>query len=226
MGGHEDHGFAAGSAEPMGRSERLRASGPELLGAEPCYECRILTATATIAFEEFDHLGEQCGASGEGTHYYLGSPDQVLAAVADCRPDDPWVTAVADALRRERAWSRSGRRLRRTELSVGRGSGEMFHVTATANRASVGRHGLDWRQMGAAPGVAGSAGPELPAIFLCNDTFDASFFTEMSRSPSDVWAVRVDDLWVENGPDGWFIVAEPIAPDRLRLVGGDASPWS
>ena len=36
------------------------------------------------------------------------------------------------------------------------GTGQMFHVTATANRESIRRHGLDWRRMGAARASPGA----------------------------------------------------------------------
>jgi hypothetical protein len=38
--------------------------------------------------------------------------------------------------------------------------GRFFHVTSARNRESILRHGLDWQFMGAAPGIAGSGGPE------------------------------------------------------------------
>ncbi len=66
--------------------------------------------------------------------------------------------------------------------------------------------------------------PELPAIFLCESLAETSFFTEMASVPTDVWAVRVDGLWVETGPDGWLILAEPVLPERLRLVETDVPP--
>ncbi len=105
-------------------------------------------------------------------------------------------------------------------LVVKQATGEMFHVTATENRQSILRHGLDWRQMGTAPGVAGSREPELPVIFLSERRDEADFFTGMSRLPIDLWAVRVDGLWVETGPDGWIILPEPVPPERLRLLQG------
>jgi hypothetical protein len=84
------------------------------------------------------------------------------------------------ALARERTW-RMGRR---PVLLVKEGSGEMFHVTATENRQSILRHGLDWRQMGTTAGIAGSREPELPAVFLCENRDEIGFFTQMSRLPA------------------------------------------
>lgn len=46
------------------------------------------------------------------------------------------------------------------------GDGVLAHATASVNRASIERWGPDWRHMGAAPGIAGSSGPELEAVFL------------------------------------------------------------
>jgi hypothetical protein len=46
----------------------------------------------------------------------------------------------------------------------------------------------------------------------------------MARSPSGVWAVRAEGLWVENGPNGWQLITEPVGPDRLRLADRDVPP--
>jgi hypothetical protein len=78
--------------------------------------------------------------------------------------------------------------------------------------------------MSDAHGIAGSPTPELPAIFLNDDGWDADFFVGMARVPVDVWAVRVDGLWLESGPDGWRLVAAPIEPERIRLVATDIPP--
>jgi hypothetical protein len=46
------------------------------------------------------------------------------------------------------------------------------------------------------------------ALYLVGESRDeAGFFTGMSRLPADLWTVSVDGLWVENGPDGWIILA-------------------
>jgi hypothetical protein len=100
------------------------------------------------------------------------------------------------------------------------GVGEMFHVTAQANRASIERHGLDWRRMGAARGIAGSPTPELPAVFLCETFGDVPFFVDMADGPTDVWAVQVDGCRVADGPDGWVVLFEPVPPERVRRVEG------
>jgi hypothetical protein len=78
--------------------------------------------------------------------------------------------------------------------------------------------------MGAAPGIAGSTEPERAAVFVCDSREEADFFTAMADSPSDVWAVRAEGLWVENGPNGWQIITEPVGPDRLRLADRDVPP--
>ena len=96
----------------------------------------------------------------------------------------------------------------------------MFHATAQENRRSILRHGLDWRHMGTAPGIAGSRSPSCLAVFV-REPDEVGFFTQMSRLPADVWAVRVDGLWVESGPDGWIILPEPVPPERVRLVAGE-----
>jgi len=192
---------------------------PDLAECEPAYECvlRVPGDDQWIDFEELDPGGTVCGARRPGTGAYgFGSAGQALAAASGLAADDRWVAAVCAALARERTW-RMGRR---PSLLVREGGGEMFHVTATENRQSILRHGLDWRQMGTTAGIAGSREPELPAVFLCENRDETGFFTQMSRLPADVWAVRVDGLWVETGPHGWIIVSEPVPPERLRLLPG------
>ena len=195
----------------------LLEHAPELAECEPAHECVVeLPGTdQRIEFDELDPGGAVCGARGQGAGTYgFGSAAQALAAASGLAADDRRVAAVCAALARERTW-RLGRR---PMLVVKEGSGEMFHVTATENRQSILRHGLDWHQMGTTAGIAGSREPELPAVFLCESREDTGFFTEMSRLPADVWAVRVDGLWVETGPDGWIILPEPVPPERLRLL--------
>jgi hypothetical protein len=171
-----------------------------------------------VDFEELSANGSMCGArvTGNSTQAF-GEPEQVLAAVLGRPADDPWIAAVVAALHRERVWDEG----RRNTLEVILGRGEMFHASAVDNRESIRRYGLDWDRTAAAPGIAGSRGPELPAIFLCMDDGDVRFFTNMGRTPSDVWAVNVEGLWVESGPSGWWIVPERVGPDRVRLAVAD-----
>jgi len=209
----------ARDAYEYARLSWLLEYAPGLAEGEPAHECVIQRPgdEPSIEFEEFDPGGIVCGARGQGTRRYgFGRAGQALAAASGLAADDRWVAAVVAALARERTW-RTGRR---STLLVAEGSGEMFHVTAVENRPSILRHGLDWRQMGAAPGIAGSREPELPAVFLCEVRDETGFFIQMSRRPADIWAVRVDGLWVESGPHGWLIVPEPVPPERLRLVPG------
>ena len=212
--------IAARDAYEYARLGWLLEHAPELAEGEPAHECVIQRPgdEPWIEFEELDPGGALCGAGCPGTgRYGFGSADQVLAAASGLAADDRWVAAAAAALARERTWTRMGRR---STLLVEEGSGEMFHVTAAENRPSILRHGLDWRRMGTVPGIAGSREPELPAVFLCQSRDETGFFTQMSRLPADIWAVRVDGLWVESGPDGWMILPEPVPPERLRLLAG------
>jgi hypothetical protein len=82
---------------------------------------------------------------------------------------------------------------------------------------------LDWRRM-RGHGIAGSHAPELDAIFLCESVDETDFFLSMARAPSDIWGIRVDELVIENGPDGWRLVTQPVPPERLRIVRSDISP--
>jgi hypothetical protein len=209
--------------------------------AEPCYECEIfLPDGAQVEFCEFDLEGTACGARrvefdefdlGDGRRavrriegaFALGGAEEVLAVAAGVPAGDPWLAAVCRALRREREWAGEPGS-RRPRLWVVPGEGELFHVTAVGNRESISRYGLDWHRMGAAPGIAGSGEPERAAVFVCDGREEAGFFTAMAGSPSDVWAVRAEGLWVENGPNGWQIITEPVGPERLRLADSDVPP--
>jgi hypothetical protein len=209
---------AARDAYEYARLGWLLEHAPELAECEPAHECVVKRSGADpwIEFEELDPGGAICGARRQGAGPYgFGSAAQALTAASGPAADDRWVAAVCAALARERTWTRRGRR---SMLMVKQATGEMFHVTATENRQSILRHGLDWRQMGTVPGIAGSREPELPVVFLCESRDEAGFFTGMSRLPADQWTVSVDGLWVENGPDGWIILPEPVPPERLMLL--------
>jgi hypothetical protein len=158
------------------------------------------------------------GSRGDREAY--GSAAEVIADLAERPPGDDWVCAAAAALVREPGWGFADG-WRRPFLEVVPGRGEVFHATAAVNRASIRRHGLDWRQMGPAPGIAGSAAPELPAVFVCADMEEISFFLRMARMPSDVWSVQADGLWLETGPSGWWVINNPVGAERLRLVATD-----
>ncbi len=177
---------------------------------------------AVIELVELDRDASVWGGSCVGVPDAFGMVTEVLAALSSRPGDDPWVAEVASALDRERGWGIPGD-WRRPVLEVFQGQGLMFHASASANRESIRLHGLDWRRMGAAPGIAGSTRPELPAVFVCDSRDDISFFLHMARTPADVWAVDVARLWVETGPDGWWIISQPIGPERLTLAERDAA---
>jgi hypothetical protein len=210
------------------RREWLGSHAPAFASRDPMHTCIVLLPESedVIELEEFDAEGVLCGARRYGGgQTAFGRTDEVVATVSRRAIDDPWVSAVCAALTRERTWTSTGRR---SMLLVKKGEGEMFHATATSNRESIEEHGLDWRRMGDVTGIAGSIQPELPAIFLCDTRDEVTFFTDMSREPTDVWAVRVDGFWLEGDPgasgggdSSWMIVSEPITPERLELVQTD-----
>ena len=113
----------------------------------------------------------------------------------------------------------------------------MFHVSDAANRESIRQHGLDWRRMGQARGIAGSPAPECEGIFLAEDMYVAKWFVDMGRQRDlrdvDVWEVRLDlDADVDFSRDqpappgtplvrhqeGHICFLEPIPPECLQLV--------
>ncbi len=210
--------LAAVEAFEAARAQWLAGHSPTLAADGPVHECLIGDGDEDgwIYFEELSADGDVCAARSPHVGHCFGAARDVIAEAADLPPEDPWVTAVVTALERERTW-REGRR---STLQVVRGGGELFHATAAQNRDSIAAHGLDWRRM-TGPGIAGSQEPELPAVFLCENLEETSFFTNMSRVPTDVWAVRVDGCWLETGPQGWVILPEPVPADRVRLVATD-----
>jgi hypothetical protein len=110
--------------------------------------------------------------------------------------------------------------------------GVLFHVSSVANRASIRQHGLDWRRMGAAPGIAGSPVAEQEGCFLCPDAFTVDFILGLNNTggPVDVWAVvgvPVEEL-VES-PEGFSYWPRPVPPEWLTLVREDVpapSRWT
>lgn len=178
---------------------------------------------ACIELVELDRDAGVWGGSRAGRPDAFGTVTEVLALLSSRPDDDTWVAEVAAALDRESRWGSAGG-WRRPFLEVFLGSGRMFHVTAAVNRDSIRRYGLDWRRMAAAPGIAGSTHPELPAVFLCDEREEIGFFLNMAGTPTDVWAVDVDGMWVETGPSGWWIISQPIGCDRLTLLERDAVP--
>jgi hypothetical protein len=206
----------------IARDDWLNAHAPNLVHREPSHECRLLVPGTAygdeVHFDELDERGLVCGARWLSRgRCAFGAASEVISAVVGAEVEADWVGAAVRALEGERAWAR---RSRRPDIEVWKGNGELVHITAAVNRASIQRWGLDWSRMAAARGIAGSPRPELPVIFL--DTVDSvGFFRRMAREPVDLWAVDVTDLWVENGPDGWYIHCSPIGPGRLRLLEGD-----
>lgn len=203
----------------VARNAWLRNGGIPTEG-QPLHACSISVPGRDdfIWFEEFDSGGISCGGMIGDGRYGLGSARAVLAGLTRRPADDPWLDAVVGALERERVWTYG----RRNSLDVHQATGQLYHVSAAANRESILRHGLDWRLM-TRPGVAGSTEPELDGIYLCENESDVRFFTDMSRVPTDIWAVDVSGRWVESGPSGWVFVVEPIPADAVLLVRHDVT---
>lgn len=101
-----------------------------------------------------------------------------------------------------------------------------FHVTSTANRASIRRHGLDWSRMGAARGIAGSTAAEVQGCFLAEDEFTADWFVRMNNTggPVDVWEVSGVDDGDLLELSGYAYLPATIHRGQLRLVRTDVPP--
>jgi hypothetical protein len=101
-----------------------------------------------------------------------------------------------------------------------------YHVSPAANRESIRAHGLDWTQMGAAPGIAtGAHTPEEDGNYLARDMPEAEFFVELAnhREFLDIWHVKPDGLPLVLR-DGFTLCRVPIPADRLALFKMDADP--
>jgi hypothetical protein len=100
-----------------------------------------------------------------------------------------------------------------------------FHVTSSLNRASIQQHGLDWRRMGVARGIAGSTQPEEEGIFLVHDEFSVEWFAHMGLEGEhvsvDVWAVTLPDGLETNAETEYPLVAKPIPREAIRLQTAD-----
>jgi hypothetical protein len=111
--------------------------------------CAVLAPGGDIELEQvegFDGwLAEGPGGTGAGSLC-----EAIRGAVAG-GTDPEWIDAVIAAIEREILVGR-----RRSALLVKRATGVWYHATSSENRDSIRSHGLDWKRMGAARGIAGS----------------------------------------------------------------------
>lgn len=190
----------------------------EFLGeSSPVHVVKIVATCGSIELEELTKDGSICRTSTTRGSV-VGTTATVLAWACELPIDDDWVQAIAAALDRERGWEAWGSGHGRAHgLEMKMGQGKMYHVTATENRSSIERWGLDWDRMGSSPGVAGSPKPEAPGIWLTEHAED-DFFIEMARHAVQMWEVDVTDLWLERRPQDWWFTSERISLHRLRLL--------
>jgi hypothetical protein len=100
----------------------------------------------------------------------------------------------------------------------------LHHVTSVRNRESIREFGLDWTRMAAAPGIAGSRGPEVEGCFLCVERPEVDWFIRLNNTggPVDVWAVDGLELrQLRTSPNGHQYFPDKIAPQQLALVRQD-----
>jgi hypothetical protein len=96
----------------------------------------------------------------------------------------------------------------------------LYHVTASVNRESIQRHGLDWARMGATCGIAGSLVAEEDGIFLARDAAEAEWFGAFGQvRPVDIWEIDMTGLEEpQEEVDGSLLYRGRIPADRLTLV--------
>jgi hypothetical protein len=185
------------------------------------WTCTIVNAEGDIQLEQLDAAGDAWFAEGpEGDA--IGSLDEVLGAVTARHADPAWLTVVRDTIESDHGSAN------RSMLLVKRVTGRWFHATFAENRASIHRHGLDYRRM-SGPGIAGSRTPEAAGVFLSCDIESARWFARMGRrGPVDIWGADLADVWLIGDPgasgggdETWMICPEIIDADRLVLLETD-----
>lgn len=102
-----------------------------------------------------------------------------------------------------------------------------YHVTSVLNRESIRQHGLDWRRMGAARGIAGSYQAEQEGCFLAADAGERDWFVSMNNTggPVDVWEVSgVEDSDLVQSPEYHYFRPGVIPTSQIRLVQKGIEP--
>jgi hypothetical protein len=174
----------------------------------------------SVELEQLDAEGRDWFADGPGG-VEAGPLSAVLMAAAGPNADTDWIDAVIAAIGRQLAYGDRG-----SPLLVIPGDGVWYHATASRNRSSIQRHGLDWSRM-VPPGIAGSHVAETAGVFLCSDLDGAEWFADMCRDASaDIWSATLHDVWLESAPAGgggahWMICPQVIPPSQIRLVRQD-----
>jgi len=176
--------------------------------------------TRRLDLEQLDSEGLDWFADGPGGAQ-VGALGDVLTAAAGPNVDAGWIDAVGAAIGRQLAYREHG-----SVLLVIPGDGVWFHATATRNRSSIQRHGLDWARM-VPPGIAGSLAAETAGVFLCSDLEGAEWFAGMCRdTTADIWSATLRDVWLESAPAGnggahWMICPHLIPASQIHLVRQD-----
>lgn len=209
------------AAQAAYEAEREQLFGPDAdLEVRHSGVLELEDSQTSLLVDELSDDAQLSGGRRRGTtETSFGALPDVIAQLAHLGKDDPWVAAVLASLARERG-GRTGRGTwRRPVVTVRGGAGTMYHASDPVNRTSISDHGLSWARM-SSPGIAGSRSPECEGVFLCENEREVDFFVKMARKrgvAADVWSVNVDGYWIENGPEGWWIIFETIPPDRVRL---------
>jgi hypothetical protein len=105
--------------------------------------------------------------------------------------------------------------------------GLLFHVSSRRNRESILEHGLDWRLMSDAPGIAGNNAPEVAGVFLCVSRLEADFFIRMNNTggPVDLWQVKgVNIEQLLDAGSGYLYLPCPVDVASLELTVDDVQP--
>jgi len=102
---------------------------------------------------------------------------------------------------------------------------DLYHVSASANRESILRHGLDSSRMGIASGIAGSRSPEADGVFLVEGLDGALWFAGFGQvRPVDIWLAEVNGLPLVETDSGDLLCSDTVPAARLTLVEADLDP--
>jgi hypothetical protein len=102
---------------------------------------------------------------------------------------------------------------------------ELFHISASSNRASIEQYGLDSRRKGNAPTIKGMDESDGTEVWVC-EWDDVWLVGNGATFHTDVWSIRCENLVCLEAGNGYLYLADPVPPELLRLVIPDIAPVS
>jgi hypothetical protein len=102
----------------------------------------------------------------------------------------------------------------------------LFHVSPSANRASIRDGGLQPRASGGR-GLLGPPTQDAPGIFVCEDREEAEWIAD-NLNPAlvrvDIWRFPSHGVHLVPSDHGFLAVTSSVEPSQLELVEADRIP--